>query len=120
MCLQCIVQSEKVIDEIIPGYSIHRAKVEATNVWPADYYGLIDINNPTFVFPEIPTPPLDTDDFPSPFDQLVINYNEVLLSAVEGYRFVKACMDAGYNLEDHGYNVFDWFFRHVYARLHPV
>lgn len=116
-----MTHAELVIQDIIPGYILTRAKidyiVEGQTIWPAGYYGVVFCNDPEFVFPELPAPPGD-DDAPNEFDTIVRQVEEFGFTMDQGYRFVCACIQAGYNPQEDGVVMY-WFLEHVYKKLHP-
>lgn len=118
MCLQCVAEAKEVIREIVPGYSLYIATKDAPDEWPVGHYGVVQMNDPLFVFPPLPEPP-ETEDTPlTEFDNLAIKLStDIGFSLMEGYAFTSACIAAGYSPEEDGHNVMWWFLLHVAKRL---
>lgn len=66
MCLQCVVQAEYVDETFLDGFALMRAtNANAPEEWPMGALGLIECNDPTYVFtvPILPQPiPPDGDE----------------------------------------------------------
>jgi len=120
MCLQCMTDAKVIKEDILPGYSLMQAQKEAEG-WPKDWYGLVECNNPTVVFPNIGLEPDLCDDLSDEeVDALPENSKEwqsslSLISYArknldqfkkielkDSWRLVQACIQAGYNPEEDG------------------
>lgn len=132
MCLQCCTNAVDY-GEVLPGWGLYRAQKddqEIDPVWPKDHWGLIQCNDPDFVW-EV-TPELDpsfgkTDDqinaeTPEEWEaseawlKKVAEFSNDLISDPKtGYQLVAAAVEAGYDLETDG-RFEAWFF-HRMARI---
>jgi hypothetical protein len=120
MCLQCIAKAERLVENAIPGYSLYRATVGAPG-WPAGWYGLVECNDPTIVFPRLVADPaipdgeetdenmVEFDAFIAAADALRDNINLTLNQAGPMYL---ACIQAGYDDKKHGF-VECWLTNHL-------
>lgn len=115
MCLQCITAAEYVnqdCHEILPGWVLMRSTNDhAPDDWPAGSLGLIECNDPTFVFNGeiVPDPcPGGTDEEyesvdDSLFDSHVASLNMVLKSLnadpMSCWRLVEAARQVGFRPE---------------------
>jgi len=113
-----------VAEDIIPGWHIYRAQKNSgqidnddIDIWPQSWLGVLTENDPLFTFPE---PPKPEDSIKSEFAIMCNMISETTSFTLnEGYRFVSACVLAGYNPADDG-NVMYWFMERVYNRLHET
>ncbi len=108
MCLQCEVDAQCVLREIIPGYQLY-ISIKDHEEWPKGQYGLVRCNDPDFVF----AIPKDRDDEGEWYDFILY---EFLMEPLTGYNFVSACMAAGWNQKEHG-DVAIWFVERILERL---
>lgn len=109
MCLQCSTQATLVKENVLPGFSLMQATIDAPG-WPAGHYGLVHVNDPLVVFPgpllvdpakgmdedeldAMPEWPEGCDEYMEAAQQLnqLLNFN-----ALEGYKLVYACTQVGY------------------------
>jgi hypothetical protein len=129
MCLQCTTEAVKILEDVLPGFHLYQAKVDAPE-WPAGWYGLVECNDPTIVFPG----PLLTDptfglsdeqlsamkDFPDGYDAFTQAADalgeKLVLPALAGYHIIKASMQLGYSDAEHGYLQF-WLMHHLASKV---
>lgn len=114
--MQCLTESTTIIENIVPGYLLARA-TKSDEDWPAGHYGVIRMNDPLFVFPELPKPPTVEEGI-NDFDKTVCAVEEFGFTLDQGYHFTTACIAAGYSPDTDG-KVMSWFLEHVYNQLHP-
>ena len=128
MCQQCITEAEDVTTNLLPGYTLMRARVGSTE-WPAGWFGLVRQNDPDFVFPG----PLTVDPFAglsdeeinaradelapadAVFDAAVRGLQAPLatMHAVAGYELVTACQLAGYDIARDGTEIAYWLMHYL-------
>lgn len=131
MCLQCNVASTS-FGEVLPGWYLHQATKEADydkEDWPKDWWGLVECNDPTFVFET--TPELDpvfglNFDFKKSTKEEIDKLShwsskahefqhELVLDPESGHRLIEAAKQAGWIRKDHP-NFAEWLF-HRMARI---
>lgn len=135
MCLQCAAKAVVVKANILPGFSLMQSTFD-TPQWPLGHYGLVESNDPTFVFagPLLTDPTFafsDTDlessgYYDGYFDAKIEAFNEaseVLAEALkssplDGYRLVFACVQQGYALDD-GPALHFWLMQHLGESVQP-
>ncbi len=128
MCEQCVTNAETVLDEAIPGYTLMRARV-GSPAWPEGWYGLVQQNDPDFVFPG----PLLKDPFAGLSDDEINASDETLveasgvfsaaaqglqdslssLPALSGYELITACIQVGYDIKRDGTQTGYWLMHHL-------
>lgn len=130
MCLQCDVDAVTLFDTILPGFSLMQAK-KNTVEWPEGWYGLVEINDPTVVFPgplladptagmtdeqlnALPNLPAGYDEFTAAADTLA---EHLILPAMAGYQLATACQARGYNPEKDGY-IHYWLLHYLATTMH--
>lgn len=131
MCEQCLAKAVVIQNNIIPGYNLMQSTV-GTEDWPLDWYGIVEMNSPTFVMPgpilKDPYKNLSTaqinnlaaEDNDDLFMAAVSNLEEQLvLPIIDGYRFTNACIAAGYDYAEHGSNIAAWLMDHIATVLEP-
>jgi hypothetical protein len=103
MCLQCETEAVN-LGEIVPGYVLMQARKDHPD-WPVGWFGVVDINDPTFVFQWTPVcdPYFGRDD-----EAFLLCLDEVIeagckASIFEAYRFVEACVKVGFDPEEGGF-----------------
>lgn len=115
MCLQCIANAKVIKQDVLPGFSLMQATAEAEG-WKKDSFGLVECNDPTFVFdgPLVldPTAGMTEDDLdwqpemPDGYEEYEAGAQrlEAALKCdpVTGHRLVQACMQVGYHPKEHG------------------
>lgn len=123
MCDQC-VGACITFGEIVPGWFLIQARRDAFSI-KKDQYGLVECNDPDFVWNVKPLEdPLKnlTDDQIDELDekdpiwkewkkfvQVEQSIGKILKSNIEtGYSLYKACLEGGYNPDKHGHNVSCW------------
>jgi len=99
MCLQCVVESKYVADEFILGFVLRVAtNARGGKDWPKGHYGMVECNDPTFVFPPIPDPrEKGGKTFAAMHGKLSQRFK---FEPGEGYRIVKSAIRAGYRTRD--------------------
>ena len=133
MCLQCTAQSVKIVEDVIPGYSLCLATVD-TDEWKAGQYGLVESNDPTVIFDgplERDTTAGMTDDEINALPDEQNSMLDAFLTAGErfeeqlemdpnsGYRLVCACIEAGYRPKEDG-RVAHWLMHHMATKAAAV
>lgn len=126
MCLQCTAQSVKIVQDVIPGFSLCLATVD-TPEWKAGQYGLVECNDPTVIFDgplardntagmtddEINALPEDQQSLLDAFLTAGERFEEQLeMDPNTGYRLVCACIENGYRPEEDG-RVAHWLMHHM-------
>jgi len=136
MCLQCMAKAKIVVEEVLPGYQLMIA-TEGHEDWPKDHYGLVQCNDPDFVWGGAPM--LDplfylTDEQQEAFsdDDPIWDKTDELFKLVEkmepsfvcdpivGYQLVQACKKAGYDEEKHGLKVLCWLVHHMAEKMGQI
>lgn len=131
MCLQCITKAVIVQQDILPGFSLYQAQVDSPE-WPKGWYGLVECNDPTVVFPgpllADPTFGMPDDQlnalpaFPDGYDEFIETADtlgeKLVLPAMAGYRIIQASMQLGYSDVDHGFLQF-WLMHHLAIKVGP-
>jgi len=130
MCEQCLTWPIS-FGQPIPGYTLMRARRDG-NEWMKGEWGLIECNDPTFVWKSTPTPTLaygmtveeeaalleslDPEspeyaraDLWLPPDDFV---DGLTGNAVDSYKLVRAAVEKGYDIEKDG-NFYLWFFDYL-------
>lgn len=103
MCLQCVVEAEEVVRDIVSGYSLYVATNDTEpDDWPKGWYGLVQINDPDFVFP------CDFYGSDGIDGQLPGGSSKALdyfyMTPFHGHRFIEACKASGWEGHDvHGH-----------------
>jgi len=133
MCLQCISKAETVLNDAVPGYTLMVATLD-TDHWRKGEWGLVNSNDPDFIWSGDPlinpimfmtekeleqvpkTDPLW--DAVSLCDQRVEEIEKRFRAApMIGYKFVQACLRAGYDPNVHGERIVLWFIDHVARKI---
>ena len=128
MCLQCDTKAVIVQQDILPGFSLYQAQVDAAD-WPKGWYGLVECNDPTFVFagPLLSDPTFGMSDealnalkdFPAGYDEFCAAADAVGEKLVgcpmAGYSLVRACMEVGYRRTDG--HVHYWLLHHLATKV---
>ena len=117
--------------DILPGYFLVKGTVEVKDEWPKGWYGLVQYNDPDFIWEERMTPDpyhgLTGKQINNGSKKLHEKYRRWLemLNSIEddfcecqvrpwtSYQFVSACMKAGYRPKRDGFNVMYWFVNYV-------
>ena len=129
MCLQCTTQAVAVLEDVLPGFSLYQAQIDAPE-WPAGWYGLVECNDPTIVFPgpllADPTFGMSDEqldalkDFPEGYDAFTqaadVLGEKLVLPALAGYHITKACMALGYSNAEHGHLHY-WLLQHLATKV---
>lgn len=99
MCLQCCAEAVFVGD-LMPGWALMRSTKDHED-WPIGQFGLIQINNPAFVFPGplVRNPP---DGAPPPevarfYDAIHALEDVLVTDPVTGWELVEAARGVGYD-----------------------
>ncbi len=130
MCMQCSAEAETLKEGILPGYTLMRS-TKATHDWPLGWYGLVECNDPLFVFKgplrRDPCDGLTEDDltampsYPDGYDEYAELAEELTQVEIGGlvdtYKFVKACMDVGYNPATHGTQIGYWLGHYLATQI---
>jgi hypothetical protein len=125
MCLQCTTQAVTVHPDIIPGFTLMQSKVDSKE-WPAGWYGLVESNDPSIVFPgpllKDPTFGMTDDQlnalpvFPPGYQEFTdaadVLGEHLVLPARDGYCLFAACKSVGYSDAEHGF-VHYWLLQHM-------
>jgi hypothetical protein len=104
--MQCLAEAVVIKKDALPGYTLVQAQVDADG-WPKGFYGLVESNDPVFVFagPLIADPMAGMSDeeidalpdMPAGYAAFMKAAEEMgthlKLEALVGYRLVKTCMD---------------------------
>lgn len=133
MCEQCLTNAEVVLKDPLPGYTLMRAR-KGSESWPEGWYGLVQSNDPDFVFPgELLLDPLadvPDEDFEMMLAAVEPQYDAYLaaveglkkplqsLPAILGYELVVACQRKGYSIEAHGTELAFWLMNHLARAKH--
>jgi len=134
MCLQCSAKARVVVKDIIPGYTLMRAtkgceKIVGAPAWPKGWYGLVQCNDPDFIWEGKPiADPTEglTGDQINALPEAPFSRFHYLCEAIEkqfvtdpmtGYQFVQACKKAGYKPKRDGLNVVMWFVGYAGKKL---
>jgi hypothetical protein len=94
MCMQCMTAAETIDQDFLPGYALMIAMENSAvgpEEWPKGHYGLVKINNPTFVFPPVPDP--RSDEFLELYHQLS---EQFFFPPEIGGALIAAAKQAGY------------------------
>lgn len=132
MCEQCVANAKLVISDVVPGFSLMVAEGGSED-WPKGWYGLVECNDPTMVFPTLEIDPLfgvsvaeldTTGGQPEVLAQESLHLDAVMAfqervpaSLMANYRLVSACFVAGYDPELHGTYVESWLIHHMASKL---
>lgn len=129
MCLQCSVASVS-FGEILPGWYLQRATRDdelGDDTWPKDWWALVEVNDPTFVFettPELdPTHSVAYSDFTEEQNKSLELWcrkarkfqNELIGPPKDGHRLIEAAKQAGWDRKKDP-NFAEWLF-HRMARI---
>lgn len=130
MCLQCITDAIYIKREALPGFALMQAQKDGSIDWPKGAYALVDCNDPFMVIPTLQKDPafgLTEEEmrecFKDPKFTIASDFfDEEARKTIDalpkedpmwGYALVSACLQAGYNPGEHGYNVYYWLFNHL-------
>jgi hypothetical protein len=120
MCMQCVVDAEVLVRDVVPGYQLMRSRggsetwPQGDEAWPKDFLGLVQCNDPMFVIPPIPDP--NTDEFFS----FAAKFNqEQGFGLNEGWDLVEASRQAGYRGRETDGFLPHWLFKLIYQKLNP-
>lgn len=105
MCEQCLTNPIS-FGEIIPGFFLMRARRDGYD-WKKGEWGLVEANDPTFIFRITPQINDDVD----PIDLIEFRNEFYGCYPDTGYAFCNACKDAGWDSQK--MNVYDWFYNHI-------
>lgn len=125
MCEQCITQAITVQEDVIPGFTLMQSKLGSAE-WPEGWYGLVEMNDPTIVFPgpllKDPTAGMSDEqldalpDFPEGYNEFTQAADKLaeklVLPAMDGFRLVTACKSLGYSDVEHGFLHY-WLLQHL-------
>lgn len=135
MCLQCLAKSKMIYENIFPGYFLVKGTVEVKNEWPKGWYGLVQCNDPDFIWEEKITPnpyhgltgkeinkgSKSLHDkyhrWSKMLDSIKDDFCECQADPMTSYQFVSACMKAGYRPKRDGFNVMHWFVDYVGEKM---
>lgn len=120
MCEQCLAQVE-VIGQVVPGIFLVQATKKGLLMSPGDF-GFVESADPFYVFSQVPSPDPDFGLSDEEIDTLPYNAEadkwqntaekfcrNLLVDPIVGWRLVQACIECGYNADEHGYVGF-WLF----------
>jgi hypothetical protein len=96
MCMQCLVDSRQIDPDFLPGFILSMSTNDVVAAWPKGHFGLVEENDPMFVFPPIPDP-RDEMVFARLHSKLS---QEFKFSPLEGHRIILACGRAGWRKRD--------------------
>jgi hypothetical protein len=121
-----------VKEQILPGYFLVMATKEIEE-WPKGWYGLVQCNDPDFVWKGRPRPlhlynlsdkeikaiPIKTLKKWNKEEYKFIDEieDQFVTDPMKGYQLVAACKKAGYNPKKHGYNVLMWLMDYMGRKL---
>lgn len=131
MCLQCTTNAIAVVPDVLPGFSLYQAQVGAP-AWPEGWYGLVECNDPTLVFPgpllidptasmtdaqlnALPEFPPGYQKFTEAADALG---EHLMLPPTDGYRLTAACMAQGYDNKRDGHLHY-WLLQYLAGKVGP-
>ena len=131
MCLQCTTKAVAVLPDVLPGFSLYQAQVGAPE-WPEGWYGLVECNDPTVVFPgpllADPTAGMTDEqlnahkDFPPGYQEFTDAADalgqRLVLPAMDGYRLAAACKAHGYDDKEHGFLHY-WLMQYLAGKVAP-
>ncbi|WP_157644021.1 hypothetical protein [Burkholderia ubonensis] len=114
---------------VLPGFDLMQSQQDAQG-WPKGAYGLVEINDPTVVFPgpllKDPTAGMSDDELNAlpempagsdEFDQAAEALGEkLILEAVTGHRLVQACIERGYKPTEDGFLHF-WLLQYLATQV---
>jgi hypothetical protein len=122
-------------ENILPGYFLVKGTVEVKDEWPKGWYGLVQCNDPDFIWEEKMTPdPLYgmTDEkfndcsektwekskkWMKILGSIEEDFREYQADPMTSYQFVSACIKAGYKPKRDGFNVMSWFVNYVGQKM---
>lgn len=112
MCNQCLTCCA-YFGEPLEGFTLARARRDAFDEWTTGQWGLIEVNDPTFVWSGTPKDCSGDDDcFPS--ESFLYAFSAV--NVMSGYNLVTAAIKAGYNTNEDGaleYWLWDYLGRYL-------
>lgn len=121
MCECCSAEAID-IGEVVPGWLLVRATRRGLRMHPGDY-GLVRSNDPDFIFRMPPEPdparglsdeeydrnPQIHKDWMAWHSRFALEYEpELITDPMTGYALVKACLEAGYDPDEHGTRIVFW------------
>lgn len=133
MCEQCMAEARMVKQDVIPGYILMQS-TKGTKHWPEGHYGLVVLNDPLLVWEGLPASEdplfgLSNEELDGVWDEdpswgpseAFMNFamsrrDQFRMGPLEGYQFVKACSEVGFNPEADGDPVI-WFFGYMMTQL---
>ena len=105
MCEQCLTWPVS-FGQPLEGFTLMRARRQG-NDWRKGYWGLVECNDPTFMWKSTPIP-LSEDDMPYGYpDEFA---TALICDPNSGYRLVAACMEKGYNQTT---SLYSWLFDYL-------
>jgi len=118
MCLQCLTKARIIKRDILPGYTLMKATVGHKD-WGLGWYGLVQRDDPDFVFPLRPLPDpsrgknLDKDEKAYKSWMLWAKETDWMETFFKcdpetGYALYKACLRAGYRPKRDGFRLVYW------------
>lgn len=120
MCLQCVVESEIIIEGILPGYFLSQSTKDGDEEWPKGRYGIVKINDPEFVFPADPVKePAEQEAFFKWMNEVVYPANDAImmrLQPLDIYNLIQAAIKVGYSPEVDG-DFAAWLVNYVAVQL---
>lgn len=121
MCEQCIVKADSYLTPI-PGWSLIRATVDGSLMKAGDW-GLVQANDPTYVWGVAPWPEPPEDANQNILDQWfddAENFGKCLVGEYPetGYRLIKACIEVGYDIDKQSVHfwLFDYLGKYISTR----
>lgn len=131
MCDACFADEEVLIEDVLQGFTLTKYNKSYGQI-KAGSMGLVEMNEPTFSWPEelVVVDPLfgiSDDDVPeddprwigcSEFYHAAHEFSVCLINhPMAGYRLVNACLEAGYDIKEHGYSVSFWLLGYIANKL---
>jgi len=133
MCLQCIVEAEN-LGLVLPGWYLMRSRKDDPR-WPVGHWGLVQSNDPTFVWETTPTPdplhfvpddqweawleqnPKGTPAYERTMGEHPDDFDKALVcDPALGWELVNASIPFGYDPETSGY-FGQWLFSWIGIRM---
>jgi len=112
MCEQCLVNPLE-FGEVFPGFWLMRARRDGDS-WKKGQWGLVECNDPTYVWYSTPGSTEKLWDYPDEFPQAFD------ADPVSGYRLVKAAMTKGYDPDEGGFMPWLWAYLSEYIQMAEV
>ena len=108
MCMQCIVDAQEIF-EVMPSWYLMQSKIDDPR-WPKDYFGLVQCNDPYFVWKPFYDPTIGEDENDNRIspeeDEYWKNLSEfreiINIDPRTGWYMVEAAKKVGYDPQEDG------------------